>query len=240
MEIVLLLNSFQHDDLNVVVIGASGGIGQEFVSQIQSSDRVKKLHAFSRDTLDFANEASVISAAEKSAKDGPIDIVIVATGLLHRGRNLQPEKNLGAIDPDNFNEIYLSNTIGPALVMKHFLPKLSKDRKAIFAVLSARVGSISDNQLGGWYAYRSSKAALNMLLKTASIEISRTHKQACVVGLHPGTVETNLSEPFRSNSNHYNIFSSNQSVSYLLNVIDGLGPESTGKVFDWDGKEIAP
>jgi NAD(P)-dependent dehydrogenase (short-subunit alcohol dehydrogenase family) len=138
----------------------------------------------------------------------------------------------------NFEKSFLVNTIGPAMVAKHLLPKLSKDKRAVFAVLSARVGSISDNRLGGWYAYRAAKAALNMLIKSISIEVARRQKQAIIVGLHPGTVNTRLSEPFQSRVPSGSLFTSDHAVQQLAAVLDGLEPEDTGKVFAWDGQQV--
>jgi len=130
------------------------------------------------------------------------------------------------------------NTIGPALVAKHFLPLLSKDRKAVFAALSARVGSISDNRLGGWHAYRASKAALNMMIRTLSIELARQKPKALCVGLHPGTVDTDLSKPFQARVAKDKLFSPAHSARCLLTVLDGLGPEENGGVFAWDGGRV--
>ncbi|MGB1077439.1 MAG: SDR family NAD(P)-dependent oxidoreductase, partial [Bdellovibrionales bacterium] len=168
------------------------------------------------------------------------DLVILATGILHQGALVRPEKSLKDIDPICFADVFLANTIGPSLVMKYFLPHMNKERKSVFAVLSARVGSISDNQLGGWYSYRSSKAALNMMVKTASIEMARSNQNLCVVGLHPGTVDTDLSRPFQKNVSEEQLFSPEQSSRHLLDVIDGLSSEQTGQLFAWDGKEIQP
>lgn len=244
-----MLNNFD-DDLNVVVIGAVGGIGEGFVHHLLDDPKVKTLHAFSRQdnvlthakltchAMDITDEAAVEEGAKKASENAPIDIVVIAAGLLHNDQGLAPEKSLRDINKSSFDNIFAVNTIGPALVMKHFLPKLNRDRKTVFTALSARVGSISDNQLGGWYAYRASKSALNMLIKTASIEVARKYKQACVVGLHPGTVDTNLSEPFKSNVAEDKLFSSAYSSGEMLKVIDGLSAEQTGKVFAYDGSEI--
>jgi len=133
---------------------------------------------------------------------------------------------------------YRINAIGPALVAKHFLPLLTRERKAMFAALSARVGSIEDNQLGGWHAYRASKAALNMLLKTLSIELARQNPTAICVGLHPGTVDTRLSEPFQRGVPEGKLFSPQKSARHLLNVFDTLSPEQSGQIFAWDGQRI--
>ena len=149
-----------------------------------------------------------------------------------------PEKSLRELSAANLERNFLANTIGPALVAKHFLPKIQRNKRALFVALSARVGSIADNRLGGWYAYRASKAALNMLIKTTSIEIARSHKQAIVVGLHPGTVDTNLSKPFQKHVPSDKLFSANYSAKKLVSVLERLSAEDSGKVFAWDGSEV--
>jgi len=235
--------------MNIAIIGASGGIGREFVRFFLEQNKGNLLYVFSRtsmnfngdrvvsNSIDYSNEDSIQHAAERAVNNGPLDVVIVATGMLHEGE-LQPEKCLNDLSLAKFERSFLVNSIGPALVAKHFLPALRKDRTSLFAALSARVGSISDNRLGGWYAYRASKAALNMLIKTASIEISRKNKHAVVVGLHPGTVATQLSEPFQKRVPKEKLFSSTFSVQQMTTVLAGLTPKDSGKIFAWDGKEI--
>jgi NAD(P)-dependent dehydrogenase (short-subunit alcohol dehydrogenase family) len=234
--------------LNVAIVGASGGIGSAFVGLLAQSDQVDKVYAFSRDavefdsdkvvsgTLDFTDEQSIESAA--AMVDGALDIIIIASGILHDGE-MMPEKSLRNLNMEAMHNVFAVNTFGPALVVKHFTPLMPKDGKSVFAALSARVGSILDNQVGGWYAYRASKSALNMMLKTASIEIGRRLKEAVIVGLHPGTVDTGLSKPFQKQV-RYDIFTSEQSAAYLLKVIDEVGSADSGKVLDWDGKEVLP
>ena len=139
---------------------------------------------------------------------------------------------------ENFEHLFQINTIGPALVAKYFLPKLNRNSRSVFAVLSARVGSIADNRLGGWYAYRASKAALNMIIKNASIEIARKNKQAIVVCLHPGTVDSLLSKPFQSNVPDGKLFSPEFSAGKLLSVVDNLSPDQSGGIVGWDGEPI--
>ena len=201
-----LLNSFG-PDLRVIIVGASGGIGQAFLAEFEKSPQVKEIFALSRKphantegkvsamTMDFTDEDSVAASATILKESGPFDIILIATGLLH-GEGISPEKNMRAIDHGSFLKSFEVNTVGPALCAKHFLPLLRPDTKTVFAALSARVGSISDNRLGGWYAYRASKAALNMLLKTLSIEFGRRRPKAVICGLHPGTVDTGLSRAF--------------------------------------------
>ncbi len=160
--------------------------------------------------------------------------MIVATGILHE-KDLSPEKCLRDLSFEKFEKLFATNTIGPALVAKHFVPQMRKDGPNLFAALSARVGSISDNQLGGWYSYRASKAALNMIIKTISIELSRRNNQSIVVALHPGTVNSNLSKPFQGNVPDKKLFTAEFSVSQLIRVLDRMTPEKTGNVYDWQG-----
>lgn len=188
----------------------------------------------SRPDLDITDESSIAATA---ARIGPVDAVIVATGLLHDGQQA-PEKTYRALDAAALARSFAVNGIGPALVAKHFLPLLPRDRRGVFAALSAKVGSISDNRLGGWYAYRASKAALNQLIRTASIELRRTHPQAICVGLHPGTVDTRLSAPFQRGVP--DLFTPERSAAALLEVLDSLTPEQSGRLWAWDGREIAP
>ncbi len=244
------LKSFGND-LNVAVIGASGGIGGAVVSVSNNLPQIARLHAFSRQDLeggdlekvtfgrlDLLDEASIRAAADSVAATGPLHLVFVASGILHQGDDLQPEKTWSRLGPQAMEEAFRINSVGPALVAKHFLPLLAKDRKSVFAALSARVGSISDNQLGGWYSYRASKAALNMLLKGFAIELARRNEAAICVGLHPGTVDTNLSAPFQRGVPAEKLFSPMTSAGHLLKVIDALKPADSGKVFAWDGSEI--
>ena len=243
------LNSFPRD-LNVAVIGGSGGVGSEFVRQLADDERVASVFAFARSpqdpvagkilpgTIDVCDEASVRDAAAEAARDRELDLVIVATGILHRGDAIQPEKSLRDIDADAMMQVFRVNTIGPALVARHFLPHMRRDEKSVFAALSARVGSIGDNRLGGWVSYRSSKAALNMILKTLSIEHARRFPQSVVAGLHPGTVDTRLSAPFQRRVPEGKLFSASKSVQYMLSVIDSLAPSDSGGVFAWDGSRV--
>ena len=151
-----------------------------------------------------------------------------------------PERSYKALDPGVMEQVFRLNTIGPAIIAKQMVPLLPRDRRAVFAALSARVGSIGDNRLGGWHSYRASKAALNMLLKNLALELQRSHPQAVVAGLHPGTVDTALSEPFQRNVPQGKLFTVGQSASCLLDVIDRLGPADSGQVFDWQGAPVVP
>ncbi len=169
---------------------------------------------------------------------GAFDLVLVATGVLHEVGGLQPEKSWRALDAGSLEKAFTVNSIAPALVAKHFLPLLIRDRKAVFAALSARVGSIEDNTLGGWYAYRASKAALNMLIKTLSIELARRNPSATCIALHPGTVDTALSKPFQHSVPNGKLFSPELAAKKLLGVLDGITTEDSGNLMAWDGTRI--
>jgi NAD(P)-dependent dehydrogenase (short-subunit alcohol dehydrogenase family) len=234
---------------NIAVIGASGGIGRAFVESLVSSCPAGTIHALSRSPqesagnlhhhfIDVIEEESIRAAAEAASGDSPLDLVIVASGILHRDSELQPEKSMRSLDPNALCEVFRINAFGPAIAAKHFLPRLRTGHKTVFAALSARVGSISDNRLGGWASYRASKAALNMLLKTLAIEHARRWPDSVVVALHPGTVDTALSKPFSSRVPAERLFTPSQSARYLLGVIDDLTPAETGCFFAWDGTPI--
>ena len=236
---------------NIAIIGSSGALGGAFIRRLSATYPDAAIHAFSRNppqqtisnvvyhAINYQDEAAIERAASLASAAKPIDRVIVANGILHDGE-LMPEKSLGDLSAEKFHRLFEVNTILPALVAKYFLPKLNRNSPSIFAALSARVGSISDNRLGGWYAYRASKAALNMIIKNAAIEVGRRNKQAIVVSLHPGTVDSNLSKPFQGNVADGMLFTPEFSVRKLLQVLESLTPEQSGKCFAWDGKEIAP
>lgn len=221
-----------------VVIGAGGGIGGALLRELSPSfDRIVGLGRHSEPQLDFDDEASIAEAAEHVARTGrPVRLVIVASGFLHDGAH-QPEKRLRDMDPAYLAKSFAVNSIGPALVMKHFLPLLPRQGKAVFVVLSARVGSIGENQLGGWYAYRASKAALNQLLRTASVELARTAPEAVCLALHPGTVNTALSSPFAKSG--LDVQTPDVAAKRLLQVINELGPSANGTFHDQHGRPIA-
>ena len=232
-----------------VVIGG-GGIGSALVRRLVDDGCHDEVYALTRrppaeleggpvrhGRIDVADPASIAAAA--GAVGGPLDLVIVATGLLHE-RDRRPERSLADLDADWLTRTFQVNAIGPALVLRQFAPLLATDRRAAFAVLSARVGSISDNRLGGWYGYRASKAALNMIVRTAAIELARTRPEAICVGLHPGTVDTELSRPFQRAVPPERLFTAAFAADRVLAVLSGLAPETTGRCFAWDGKPIAP
>ncbi|MDA0239084.1 MAG: SDR family NAD(P)-dependent oxidoreductase [Proteobacteria bacterium] len=244
------LNSFG-EDLNVAVIGASGGIGRAMVASLARQASVKRVFALSRRDdeavdpkvtslpIDITIENSIEMAAHAISAEVPsLDLVFVSTGLLHDGEQLKPEKSWRALNLDALETAFRVNAGGPALVGKHFLPLLHKERKAVFAALSARVGSIEDNQLGGWHSYRASKAALNMLIRTLAIELTHRNPSAICVGLHPGTVDTCLSAPFKRGVPADKLFSPAQATGHLLGVLDGLKPEDSGNQFAWDGSRV--
>lgn len=236
---------------SIVITGASGSIGRALIQQLAINYPTAEIHAISRSPntgyppnvksveLNYNDETSIKQVATTISKLKPIDLVIVANGILHTNE-VKPEKSLKDLSANNFETLFKTNTIVPALFAKYFLPHLNKKDKSVFAALSARVGSISDNRLGGWYAYRASKAALNMILKNAAIETKRTNKNAIIVGLHPGTVDSALSKPFQANVPAGKLFTPEFSASQLIEVINNLKPEQSGKCFAWDGKEIAP
>ena len=227
---------------NIVVIGASGAIGSAFANLLFRKYPDARIHLFSRNgknKIDYLSEDSIAAAADLASKDQAFDLVIVANGILHDS-DIMPEKSLQELSAKKFHHLFGVNTITPALIAKHFLPKLNKSRPSRFAALSARVGSVSDNRLGGWYAYRASKAALNMVIKNAAIEIGRRNKQAIIVGLHPGTVDSDLSKPFQRNVPDGKLFTAQYSAQKLLDVLENLTPDHSGKCFAWDGKEISP
>ena len=220
-----------------LVIGSTGALGTAFAQALRNDPQCAYLAELSRRTtpgFTLEDEASIATAANALKDQGPFALIIDATGALTID-GVGPEKHLGALDASKLLRSFQVNTIGPALLLKHFLPLLRNER-AIFAKLSARVGSISDNQKGGWYGYRASKAALNMMLQTAGIEFARKNKQAVIVALQPGTVASPLSQPFASASH---TISAAESASGLLKSIDALEPRSGAHFVDYAGQPIA-
>ncbi|HBH26296.1 MAG TPA: short-chain dehydrogenase [Rhodospirillaceae bacterium] len=233
----------------IAVIGAGGAIGGALTRALAGRYPGAALHAFARrvpgspvagaahhSLADYVDEDAMARAAGMAEAWG---LVIVATGILH-GPGLRPEKALRDISGPALARVLAANTVAPALAAKHFVPRLARGRRAVFAALSARVGSISDNRLGGWYAYRASKAALNMVLKTASIEAARRNPGAIIVGLHPGTVDSPLSRPFQGAVPDGGLRTPDAAAAALLDVLDGLTPADTGRCFAWDGQEVPP
>src|SRR5918993_4457785 len=232
-----------------LVIGASGGIGSA-VADLLALGGFETVHALSRSEayrnsanvevgrIDVENEASIAASAEQLREGAPLRFILVATGLLHDA-SLQPEKTYRALNPEHLARSFRINAIGPALVAKHMLPLLPKAGKSVFAVLSARVGSIEDNRLGGWYGYRASKAALNQFMRTLAVELRRQKPEAICVTLHPGTVDTALSQPFRSGVESGKLFTSTYAAERLLTVLNGLTAADSGGFFAWDGERIS-
>ena len=230
-----------------VIVGASGGIGRALVEHLMLRGGHRRVYALSRSGappqdgacggwIDLGSEDSVAAAA--GAVDGPVTLVIVASGRLH-GEGVSPERSLADVDPGALAHSFQVNAIGPSLVAKHLFPKLARGRRVVFAVLSARVGSIQDNRLGGWYGYRASKAALNMLMRTAAVELARTRPLSICVALHPGTVDTGLSRPFQRHVPPGQLQTAAASAERLLDVLDALEPKDSGGFFAYDGSPIA-
>jgi len=231
------MKSFEKNS-NAIVFGASGGIGSAILETLNGTKHFKKVFSFSRAssyTFDLTDEASLKQAVDVSADDGEIRLVIDATGFLH-SEDQRPEKTWRELNADQLTRSFAVNTIGPALLMKYVLPRFPRSGKAVFATLSARVGSISDNHLGGWYAYRASKAALNQIVRTAAIELERRAPDAICVAIHPGTVLTPLSAPFAKQG--LDLHTPSQAANNLLTVVERLTPTDNGGFFDWRGTPV--
>lgn len=221
-----------------IVFGAGGGIGAALMDRLRAAASFRDVIGFSRRSapaIDLLDETSLERAAAVAAAEGDIRLAIDATGFLHDDRQL-PEKSWRDLDAAALGRAFALNAIGPALVMKHVLPRLPRTGKAVFATLSARVGSIGDNRLGGWYGYRASKAALNQLVRTAAVELRRRWPDAVCVALHPGTVETRLSAPFGTAG--LDAQTPDLAAERLLTVVDGLGPGQSGGFFDHRGDVV--
>jgi len=214
------------------VIGASGGIGSAICDHLRAQPNIGDLFELSRSNgFDLLDEKTIASAAE-ALSERRLHLLVCTTGVLTIG-DRGPEKSLKEIDPEIMLNQFRTNAVGPALVAKHFFPLLDKQSRSIALFLSARVGSIGDNRLGGWISYRSSKAALNQIVKTASIELARSNPQAVVAAIHPGTVRTRLSAPY---SGKHPTVSPDQAAVAILEAADRL--DETGKFIAYDGKSI--
>ena len=223
------------DGYRALVIGASGALGTAFCELLKQDPRCAGVRALGRHTvpeLDLERPETIANAATELAAEAPYQLIVHAAGLLHRDR-IKPEKSFSAIEPEALQAVFQVNTLGPALVLRHFLPLL--EPRGAMAMLSAKVGSIGDNRLGGWYAYRASKAALNMLIKTAAIELARTRPQSRLLSLHPGTVVSGLSQPFRGATNARPAYIA---AAQLLTLIDQLKPADSGHFFAYDGERL--
>lgn len=244
---------------NALVVGATGGIGLEFVRQLLQDSRITHLFATYRSArtatalfelaqqqpgrlhciqMDLSEEAQIEQGMAKIHQTvNHLHIVVNCVGLLHSDQQ-QPEKALRQLDADNLLRYFQINSIGPALLAKHLLPLLKHKEPSLFATISAKIGSIGDNRLGGWYGYRASKAALNMFLKTAAIEYSRRSRHTMIVMLHPGTTDTRLSQPFQRGVPPEKLFSPERTVSQLMTVLESVTPADSGEFFSWDGSRL--
>ncbi len=235
--------------MRVALFGASGGIGAAMLDLLTADERVGAIFAGARSSvgaahakvvpfqLDLTHEDTMADAASRISFDGPLDLVLVTTGMLHSA-SIHPEKTWREFSAESFAQAFAINATGPALIAKHMLPLLARDHKSVFAVLSARVGSIEDNRLGGWASYRASKAALHQIVRTCAIELARKNEAAICVALHPGTVDTSLSAPFQRGVAAEKLFTPAYSAERLFTVIDTLTPDQTGQAFAWDGARI--
>ncbi len=227
------------DSGQAVVIGAGGGVGHALLDTLRARGGFGRVTGFSRSGtpgLDILCEKSIARAAAQIAgRDEPLRCLIVASGFLH-GEGMQPEKSFRDLDAAALAHGMAVNAIGPAMVMKHFLPLFPRRGRAVFAVLSARVGSISDNRLGGWYGYRASKAALNQFVRTGAVELARRSRDAVCVAVHPGTVDTALSQPFAKRG--LKVRAPEEAAANILDVLGRVEPRDSGGFFSWDGSEI--
>ena len=223
------------DGYRALVIGASGALGTAFCEHLRQDPRCAGVRALGRHTvpeLDLERPETIASAATELAAEAPYHLIVHAAGLLHR-EGIKPEKSISALEPEALQAVFQVNTLGPAIVLRDFLPLLAP--RGAMAMLSAKVGSIGDNRLGGWYAYRASKAALNMLIKTAAIELARTRPQSRLLSLHPGTVVSGLSQPFRGATKAR---PADIAAAQLLTLIDQLTPADSGHFFAYDGERL--
>lgn len=215
-----------------LILGATGGIGRAMADALTARG-VAVTGLSRRDGLDVTDPAAVDRVL--GAVDGPFDLIFVAIGILAPDGKA-PEKTLTAIEAQAMHDVFAVNAIGPALILRHAARLLPRDRRAVAAVLSARVGSIGDNRIGGWYSYRASKAALNQIVHGAAIELGRSHKEAVVVALHPGTVETSFTADY---AGRHKTVPASQAAANLLSVIEGLDTGRSGGFFDYAGEPIA-
>lgn len=219
--------------MRALIVGASGGIGQALVRRLEGQGAEVARLSRRDDGIDLTDEASIAEHLGRFA--GHFDLVVTATGALELN-GVAPEKSLRSLSAEGLAAQFAVNATGPALVLKHALRLLPRDRPSRFAVLSARVGSIGDNRLGGWHSYRAAKAALNQLVHTAAIEIARTHPQAVIACLHPGTVETALTRKYAGS---HPTVPPDVAAGHLVAVLNSLTPAQSGGFFDWRG-EVVP
>ena len=234
---------------NILIAGSSGAIGKEFTRFYSDDPNVEKIITLSRKINNFAHKKiqsieidyskeETFKNLEKIVDLESISTIIIATGILHTDQ-IKPEKSINSIDFESLKDVFQVNVFGPILLVKKLLPLIKKSQGVKIVFLTARVGSISDNEIGGWYSYRSSKSALNMMISNLSIELQRANKEHIVIGIHPGTVKSNLSEPFLRHVKH-NIFSPRESVELMSQVISNISQKDSGKCFDFLGKVVDP
>lgn len=219
-----------------LIIGSSGTIGSAFMELLKNNhacSRVVGIHRHSEYALDYQHPASIENCADSLSAEGPFQLIINTIGVLH-SRDWMPEKKLEDLNADQLMAQLKINTIGPALTIRHF-SKLLDPKNSIMVTLSAKVGSIEDNRLGGWYSYRASKAALNMLIKTASIELARTKSNTALIAMHPGTVNSALSRPFRGEQIGR---PANEAVVDMFRVIENLTKENSGSFVSYSGEKL--
>jgi NAD(P)-dependent dehydrogenase (short-subunit alcohol dehydrogenase family) len=239
-----------------LVVGASRGIGLAITRQLLQEQGIQRIYASYRNTdtatglleinddrlqtirADITNSADLQKLAARIQANGDHpDFVINAAGILHEG-SLQPEKSLSQCQPDTLTRIFQVNSIGPLMLARAVIPLMPRNRPGHFAVLSAMVGSIGDNRLGGWYGYRASKAALNQFMRTLSVECRRSHPQLCITAIHPGTTDTSLSQPFQANVRPGKLYTASQSAVRILDVVSAAQAEQSGHFVNWDGTPI--
>lgn len=239
------------EPVTACLFGGSGGIGAALVHALSRDPMIKRLFVGARNSdaiasgenivpfaFDLLDEDSIADAAAIIGAAGPVHLAIVATGLLHDGDSMQPERAARSQTANAYARAFAINATGPALIAKHVLPFLPRAERSVFVALSARVSSIGDNRLGGWHAYRASKAALNMIIRNLAIEQARRNPDSIVFSYHPGTVDTGLSRPFQANVPDEKLFSPGRAADYLLDVIDRAQPADSGRIFAWDGSII--
>ena len=226
----------QLKQFNALVVGSSGSIGQAFVEHLKNLPNCSKVIGLSRQSnpsIDYTNPSSIQEAADALSHESPFHLIIVATGILHSDA-WSPEKKLSDLNEDQFMQTMQLNALGPGMCLQSFAPLLDPEF-GVMACLSAKVGSIEDNRLGGWYSYRASKAALNMLIKTASIEQKRTRPNNCLLALHPGTVASALSRPFKGDQ----IGRTPQDATFdMLQVLLNVTCSDSGRFLSYQGEEI--
>jgi NAD(P)-dependent dehydrogenase (short-subunit alcohol dehydrogenase family) len=244
----------QDNSTTALIVGASQGIGLEFVRQFLKTNRAQRIYATYRNPqseiltisdprlrclqMDITEEAQIATVAQEiKAETTTLNDVINCVGVLHEG-TMQPEKSLRQLNSEQLMRYFQVNSIGAVLLAKHIQPLLKHQQRSIFATISAKVGSIGDNHLGGWYGYRASKAALNMFIRTTALEYKRSCPRAIAVTLHPGTTDTQLSQPFQRNVPPEKLFSVERTVEQLLMVIDQLKESDSGDFFSWDGDRL--